>query len=226
MLTGTQQKQSYFNRYWRTRDVTSTDARSVQRAEAVRSLLGEPQGLRLIEVGCGRGVVMSHLSESGYDICGCDISTETVAALKAGGWNVFLCDIESDHLPETYDGILCLEVLQQLFDPVSMAENLAGFLNDGGFLIVSVPNEHHILSRIKLIFGRSHLGHFDESHIRLFTPRRAKELFARAGLRIEGVISVSIIPPRMKALGWLGRILAGLAPGLFALSQIYRVRKP
>jgi len=226
VLTDTRQKQLYFNRYWRTRDLPSADARSVQRTDVVRSLLGKPRDLRLIEVGCGRGVALSRLGESGYDIRGCDISTESVAALKAGGWDVFVCDIEADPLPEMYDGILCLEVLQQLFDPVAVLRMLTGQLNDNGFLIVSVPNEFHIWSRLGLLFGVSHLGHFEESHVRLFTPRRARQMFDRAELRVEKTRFISIIPPRFKSLGWLGRFLTALSPGLFALSQIYVVRKP
>jgi 2-polyprenyl-3-methyl-5-hydroxy-6-metoxy-1,4-benzoquinol methylase len=226
VLTDTEQKQGYFNQYWQTRDLPSADARSIQRADAVRSLLGEPQGKRLIDVGCGRGVVLARLYEAGYDISGCDISSESVAALKRRGCVVFLHDIETDRLRETYDGILCLEVLQQVFDPVGVLRRLAEHLKDDGVLIVSVPNEFHIWSRIRLLLGKSHLGHFEESHIRLFTPRRAKELFDQAWLRMEQIRSISIIPPKYKILGWIGRILTAISPNLFALSQIYRVRKP
>ncbi len=225
MLMDTRDKQAYFNRYWQTRDLPTADARSIQRADTVKSLLGEPRGQRVIEVGCGRGTVMSRLNESGYNVCGCDISSEPIAALNAGGWDVFLCDIESDPLPETYDGILCLEVLQQLFDPVSVLRKLSSYLKDDGVLIISVPNEFHLWSRLMLLIGRSHLGHFDESHIRLFSPTRARSLFTRAGLRIDKVRSLSVMPPGMKFLERLGRLLTAISPGLFALSQVYRVKR-
>jgi SAM-dependent methyltransferase len=224
MLRPAAEKTAYFNQYWRTRDVPSADRRSLQRAEVVCSLLGPAGKERLLDVGCGRGIVLRHLIRNGYAAAGCDLAGDTVARLKYEGCDVFLCDIEQDPLPGRYDVILCLEVLQQLFDPAAVLTKLAGALTERGYLIVSVPNEFHLWSRIQLLFGRSHLGHFDQSHIRLFNRRRAGELFERVGLAIERATAIPALPPQLKILSWLGRALASLAPNLFALSHIYRVR--
>ena len=225
MLTDIEKKQSYFNRYWQTRDLPSADARSIERAELARSFIGKPEGRRILEIGCGRGTVLSYLAEAGYDIAGCDISSQSVADLESSGREVFLCDIERDDLPGTYDVILCLEVLQQIFDPVAALKKCARHLDDDGFMVVSVPNEFHLVSRLKLLFGTGHLGHFEESHIRLFTPRRARQMFTQARLRVEDSIPVPVIPPRFAWMKPISKILAASSPGLFSLSQIYRVRK-
>jgi 2-polyprenyl-3-methyl-5-hydroxy-6-metoxy-1,4-benzoquinol methylase len=224
MLSRSGQKQVYFNHYWQTRDLPSADARSRQRAALVQSLLPMPQGNKLLEVGCGRGEVIRFLTAQGYHIEGCDIASETVSKLKADGFEVFLCDLEQDPIPGRFDVILCLEVLQQLFDPTAALQRLAACLNPGGRLIVSVPNEFHLQSRLKLLTGKSHLGHFDQSHIRLFTPQRARELFERAGLTVEVSIPVSAFPPGLKFMKLPGQILANSLPGLFSLSQIYRLK--
>lgn len=225
MLTDTERKQLYFDHYWRARDLPTADARSVQRAELIRSFLGEPRGRHVLEIGCGRGTVLSYLSDAGYDVTGCDISGESVADLQADGQDVFLFDIEHDDLPGDYDVILCLEALQQIFDPVAALKRCVRHLTDDGFMIVSVPNEFHLVSRLKLLFGVSHLGHFEESHLRLFTPRRAREMFAQAGLIIDEIISVPIIPPGLEWLDRVGRLSARLLPNLLSLSQIFRVRR-
>jgi len=224
VLSTTEEKKQYFNHYWRTRDLPSADARSEQRAEIVYSLLNKTPSTKILDVGCGRGLVMNYLDQQGYDISGCDMASESIASLQDDGYDVFLFDIERDELPGKYDIVLCLEVLQQIFDPVTALRKFSQNLNDDGFLIVSVPNEFHIWSRIKLILGSSHLGHFDESHIRLFTPGRTKELFGRAGLKIEQTIPVSIVPPGNKLLGAVGSFLARIMPSLFSLSQIYRLK--
>lgn len=224
MLKTTEDKKRYFNQYWQTRDLPSADARSRQRAELVRSLLGKADSKEILDVGCGRGMVMAYLSDAGYSVEGCDLATDAIAGLRAEGYEVFIFDIEQDDLPKKYDGILCLEVLQQVFDPVNALRKFARSLNNDGFLIVSVPNEFHLWSRMRLLFGKSHLGRFDESHIRLFTHARAKELFEQAGIEIERVISVSLVPPGLKLLSGLGGMLARLFPSLFSLSQIYRIK--
>jgi 2-polyprenyl-3-methyl-5-hydroxy-6-metoxy-1,4-benzoquinol methylase len=224
VLTQPAEKKKYFNRYWQTRDIPSADARSWERAEYLLSLMDTPESGEVLDVGCGRGEVMSQLARNGYNVAGCDLATDTIASLQSDGLNAFVFDIEGDELPQTYNAILCLEVLQQLFDPEAALRKFCRALNKNGHLIISVPNEFHLLSRLRLLFGKSHLGHFEESHIRLFSPRRARQLFERVGLQIEKVISVPVIPPRMKALNWLGKIPAAMFPGLFSLSQIYKLK--
>jgi 2-polyprenyl-3-methyl-5-hydroxy-6-metoxy-1,4-benzoquinol methylase len=224
MLTRTEDKKSYFNHYWQTRDLPSADARSRQRAAYVQALMGDGRSSAILDVGCGRGTVMSFLAAQGYNIGGCDLASDSITALQNDGYDVFLFDIEQDDLPKKYDVILCLEVLQQVFDPVAALTKLTRFLTDDGYLIVSVPNEFHLWSRLQLLRGKSHLGHFEESHIRLFNPRRARQMFERAGLSIDRSISVSVMPPSHGALNRIGEIMAGISPSLFSLSQIYRLR--
>jgi 2-polyprenyl-3-methyl-5-hydroxy-6-metoxy-1,4-benzoquinol methylase len=224
VLTGAEEKKEYFNRYWQTRDIPTADARSCQRAELVASLLGDSGSGKILDVGCGRGLVLKYLSGRGYDIEGCDLASDSIALLKDEGFEVFLFDIEQDELPGKYNGIICLEVLQQVFDPLAALRRFTNALHEDSCLIISVPNELHLWMRLRLLFGKSHLGHFDESHIRLFTPDRARELFHLAGLKIERVVPVSIIPPDLNFLRQLGKVLARAIPSLFSLSQIYRLK--
>ncbi|MFH1701147.1 MAG: methyltransferase domain-containing protein [Candidatus Zixiibacteriota bacterium] len=221
MLSNVSHKRAYFNNYWHTRDISSADARSIQRAKFVESLLRKDKGQKIIDVGCGRGTVLIYLRQHGYVIGGCDIATDTVNDLIRQGYDAFICDLETEPLPEKYDVIMCLEVLQQVFDPIKIIQKFRQALYANGCLIISVPNEFHLLSRIKLVLGKSHLGHFEESHIRLFSPKRVRELFIKTELTVLKTIPVSIFPPHWKILQPLGKMLARIIPGLFSLSQIY-----
>jgi 2-polyprenyl-3-methyl-5-hydroxy-6-metoxy-1,4-benzoquinol methylase len=225
MMKDFHEKKAYFNRYWETRDLPSADARSRQRFEVVRQMLDNlHEGASILDIGCGRGVILSALAADGYIVDGCDISTAVVSMLTRMGYDAFVCDIERDPLPHRYDCLLCLEVLQQVFDPFEVLNKLGSALNENGYMIVSVPNEFHLWSRLKLVLGLSHLGHFEESHIRLFTPRRAKELFSCTGYVVEKSIPLPLLPPRMRLLQGFARVLARLSPSLFSLSQLYRIK--
>lgn len=49
-----------------------------------------------------------------------------------------ICDLE--HLqPETFDGIVCLAVLEHVYDPFRAAANLHSLLRDGGYALVYTP---------------------------------------------------------------------------------------
>lgn len=213
-------KKRYFDNYWREQPAEIADPRSLERAAVVESLLRHKEG-RLLDVGCGRGLALEYFAYRGYDAVGADISPEAVEALESRGFECRLYDIEADSLSEKFEIILCLEVLQQLYDPKTALESIRAALAEGGELVISVPNEFHLVSRLKFLLGRSHLGHFDHSHIRLFSPRRARELFAGTGLKVMRKSDISIAPPRWKWLAVLCRPLARLLPSLFSISTVY-----
>jgi 2-polyprenyl-3-methyl-5-hydroxy-6-metoxy-1,4-benzoquinol methylase len=219
-----EEKKTYFDEYWLAQSEAKTDPRSRQRAEYVMELLQKESG-RLLDVGCGRGLIMDYFAGRGFEVSGIDISPMAVHAAREKGYEAHLLDIEQEELDGRYDIILCLEVLQQLHDPVKALTRLMTIVEDGGELIVSLPNEFHIVSRIKLLFGMSHIGDYRHSHIRLFSPARCEDLFREAGLEIIDRRFVSIIPPRWKSLSMIFRNLIRLWPSFLALSLIYSLKK-
>jgi len=223
-MPGLEEKKTYFDQYWQEQPAETADPRAHQRAEYIYKLLEQKSGT-LFDAGCGRGVALGFFADRGYDVGGADIAPLMVAKLVQEGYNVCLADLERGSLPGKYDIVICLEVLQQLYDPLSALLKLKEALNADGEMVVSVPNEFHIVSRLRLLFGRSHLGHYDHSHIRLFAPSRDRSLLDHAGLEIIGSARVAIVPPRWKLLAGIFHPLAQLFPSLFALSSIYILRK-
>jgi len=180
----TDEKKVYFDNYWREQPEIKVDPRSVQRADYVQSLM-QNKGGSLLDVGCGRGLILDYFAKLRFNVTGIDISPDMIELVKTKGYKAFVLDLERDEINEKYDMVLCLEVLQQLYDTELVLNKLRAALNDEGELIVSVPNEFHIVSRMKLFLGKSHLGHFEHSHIRLFSPARDKLLFEKTNLRIQ-----------------------------------------
>ena len=219
-----EKKKIYFDDYWRQQPESRVDPRSLQRAKAIDKLLQKRSGC-LLDVGCGRGLILDYFAEGGFDVSGVDISPEAVEMVRQKGHKVGVLDLEQEEIIDKYDIILCLEVLQQLHDPVIVLEKLISALHEDGELVVSVPNEFHIISRLKLLFGRSHLGDFSHSHIRLFFPWRDKKLFEITKLKIVDKIYISIAPPKWKTISMILRPLAQMCPSLFAISSIYTLKK-
>jgi len=124
-----------------------------------------------------------------------------------------------------YDVILCLEVLQFALDPSKVLSKLELSLKNEGELILSLPNEFHILRRLKILFGKPDFGGFQAPHVRFFYPSEIRRLIHACGLRIEKIESVSIAPPSLRLLSKLGDILAGLFPGLFSLFMVVKAAK-
>lgn len=219
-----EEKKTYFDNYWRELSTEIADPRAYQRANAVLSLLDKSNG-RLLDVGCGRGVVLDFFADRGFDVAGVDISPHAVDIIKKKGHQAHIIDLEHDEISGKYDIILCLEVVQQLYDPPKLLNKLKLSLSPNGEMIVSMPNEFHIVSRLRILFGLSHLGDFHHSHIRIFAPSRDRILFESTDLDIVGKIYIPIIPPKWKILSAIFKPLTQICPSLLAISSIYRLKK-
>ena len=219
-----EEKQVYFDQYWQLQSEDKTDPRSLQRAGIVHGLLSKESG-RLFDVGCGRGVILDYFAGLGYEVTGTDVSPDAITMVTQKGHRAIILDIERDESNEKYDIVFCLEVFPQLFYPLKVLKRLKDAMEDDGEMIVSVPNEFHIVSRLKLLFNKSHICSLDHSHVKLYTPPRDRVLFARSNLKIVAARYVPIVPPRWKILSKLFMPLAQIFPSLFAISSIYKLRK-
>ncbi|HDP25875.1 MAG TPA: class I SAM-dependent methyltransferase [Deltaproteobacteria bacterium] len=150
-------------------------------------------GTRVLDAGCGAG---RHLSEAfrfkGVDVVGIDMSRDD--ALKAqntikimrhtgedGGGNgmIFVSDITSlPFLDETFDIVICSEVLEHVPDHEKAAREISRVLRKGSSLVVSVPR--YLPERICWALSKDY--HSEEGgHIRIYRKRQVIGLLESAG---------------------------------------------
>jgi SAM-dependent methyltransferase len=220
-------RQRYFDHYWETRQLTTVDSRTRLRLGLIDHMLGRHSG-RMMDVGCGRGSTAAYFAESGFDVTAIDLSPLAVEWTQRQHHKIraSVVDLETDVISGQFDVVLCLEVLQQVREPVKALHKLVGAMADGGELYVSLPNEFHLIRRMSILFGSVDFGGIEDSHIKLYTVAEHHRLIAECGLEIVASRVQSVIPPR-----WLGGRLhawcnpiARLVPGLFALSVVYKCR--
>ncbi len=219
-------KRALFDHYWETRNLPSADLRTRLRTAIVEKFLQGISG-SLLDVGCGRGAVAAHFAELGFNVTAVDISPLAVrwTELQHPTIKAALLDLETEPLHGTFETILCLEMLQQVRDPVAVLTKLRDALAPGGSLIISLPNEFHLARRLSILAGRIDFGGIEDTHIKLYTPAEHRRLFAQCGLMVTRACSQSIVPARW-VFGLphrLGNCLAGCWPSLFALSSLYRL---
>jgi SAM-dependent methyltransferase len=221
------EKSRLFDQYWESRNLRSVDERTRRRVALIEEMLTDTPG-RLLDVGCGRGTVAAHFAEHGWNVSASDVSPLALewTSRNCPSVRTVLCDLEQDFVSDEYDTVLCLEVLQQVRQPTEVLKRLSDAVRPGGSLIVSLPNEYHLQRRLSVLFGRVDFGGIEDTHIKLYSVSEHKRLFAACGLSICDSRVQSIIPPR-----WFdgrahiaGNVLAGLLPGLFALSVIYSLK--
>lgn len=152
---------------------------------------------RVLEVGCAAGATGRLLKEMGLvkEYVGVEISEEASILARQYLDRVITADIEKtdlekDHGVEKnyFDLILCLDVLEHLYNPWDTLAVLSEYLKDGGHLIASIPNIQNVTVINNLIHGKwqyEKAGILDATHLRFFTIDGIKGMFEGAGLMIE-----------------------------------------
>jgi len=103
--------------------------------------LGLPRGARVLDVGCGRGVVLGELANRGFEVHGVEVSA--VAARGADSRaqiRVASRLADAGYPPAYFDQVLIWHVLEHLADPRETLAEACRIMRPGGRLIVAVPN--------------------------------------------------------------------------------------
>jgi 2-polyprenyl-3-methyl-5-hydroxy-6-metoxy-1,4-benzoquinol methylase len=196
---------------------------SGRRSERMLKLVGGP-GLRVLDVACGPGHIGKLLRERGNRVVGAEISESAASEARRVLDEVHVFDIEADwplELAEaTFDVVLLGEVLEHVFDPVSVLRQAHRVLGPQGRVVVTTPNFLVWIARLQVLFGRfryQKYGIFDFGHIRFFTYAYLKQVLKEAGFDLKTEHHVHH-PARLEPLlkGW---------PNLFALNFVVEARK-
>lgn len=136
----------------RTRTATGPSSRVGTRNEVTRDqwvvtqLSSIPAGSKILDAGAGEQKYRKHCGHLNYlsqDFCEYDGKGDS-SALQTGDWNTAQTDIISDitSIPapdQSFDAILCTEVLEHVPDPVAAVDELYRLLRDDGLLLITAP---------------------------------------------------------------------------------------
>jgi len=151
-------------------------------------LWGNRKNLDVLDVGCGFATTSQHIETRGNRVTGIESSAEAVAVARTRLSEVIHGDLQSHPITgRRFDVIIFADVLEHLAWPIGVLRSYLDLLNDGGSLIVSLPNIGLWSVRLNLLLGRFHYeetGVLDRTHLRFFTRRTAREMIESMGLKI------------------------------------------
>jgi 2-polyprenyl-3-methyl-5-hydroxy-6-metoxy-1,4-benzoquinol methylase len=131
-----------------------------RRLAIIRQMVGESAGLDLCEVGAGGGHVLRMFPQArltAFDVSGVFLEN---ARRNLAGYDARFVKGEVDKLDlpaNSYDRIICTEVLEHTLDPEAILATMARLLRPDGVVVITVPNDPLIL-RLKGVLRRTPLG--------------------------------------------------------------------
>jgi len=110
----------------------------------------ELDGCRVVDVGCGGGLLSEALAARGAQVTGIDLADGALDVarlhLLESGLRVDYRAISAEALaaenPESYDVVTCMELLEHVPDPASLVTACARLARPGGRLFFSTLNRH------------------------------------------------------------------------------------
>lgn len=174
-------------------DTTADSAIYHEQAREEVAALVPREAKRILDVGCGAGVLGRALRER----LGVEVRGIEPFAAAAGRARSRLNDVFEggffDELPSAWpapDCIVFADVLEHMVDPWEAVRRAKGMLAPGGCIVASIPNVRHstVLSGIwKGRWDYADCGLLDRTHLRFFTRQNALELFTDEGMVVEAL---------------------------------------
>lgn len=106
------------------------------------------EGLRLLDIGCGGGLLSEPMARLGFSVTGVDASARNIGAASAhaaeqGLAIEYRCDTAENLLAAgagPFDVVLNMEVVEHVADPRAFLQDTASLLAPGGVMIIATLN--------------------------------------------------------------------------------------
>lgn len=173
----------------------------------------ELSGKRVIDVGCGGGILAESMQRRGATVTGIDLSAAALSVarlhLLESGREVEYIDIAAEDMAEKHPGefdvVTCLEMLEHVPDPASTVAACRALVKPGGSVFFSTINRNP-KSWLFAIVGAEHilklLPKGTHEYKRFIKPSELANYCRPQGLEIEDLTGMTYNPiNRIYSLG-------------------------
>ena len=170
---------------------------------------------KVLDVGCGGGILAEALSELGANVTGIDASENTIGVAKSHSRSVgsdviyiqnTIEEFISSHPNEKFDVITCLEMLEHVPSPNEIIKSCSNLLKDDGNIFFSTINRNprsYLFAVIGAEYILNLLPKGTHDYEKFIKPSELAKWIREAGLNSKETIGLSYNP--ITGNYWLGK---------------------
>ena len=163
------------------------------------------EGKKVVDIGCGGGILAESISQSGADTTGIDLSEKALKvaelhALEVGAnltYRSISAEALADDQPGQYDVVTCMEMLEHVPDPASVVRACAKLCKPGGTLFFSTLNrspKSYLFAIIGAEYILKLLPKGTHEYAKFIKPSELLAFTRAAGLEMIGIKGLSYNP--------------------------------
>jgi 2-polyprenyl-6-hydroxyphenyl methylase/3-demethylubiquinone-9 3-methyltransferase len=116
----------------------------------IERLVGGIAGKRVLDVGCGGGILAEAMAAKGAQVLGIDMADKplkvaTLHRMESGSpveYRLVSAEALAAEMPGAFDVVTCMEMLEHVPEPASVVKACASLLKPGGWAVFSTINRN------------------------------------------------------------------------------------
>jgi 2-polyprenyl-3-methyl-5-hydroxy-6-metoxy-1,4-benzoquinol methylase len=164
-----------------------------------KNLTRGKKGLKVLDIGCGNGILLRQFQKRGCVCFGSDPSPWAHEHAEQYGYTMLPRIEQADIAPNYFDIITATSTLEHVARPLEHLKYIIAAVKEGGIIYLTVPNYGSLPIRLRLVKGRlvdppGHCNYFTAKTLRnLFMQKELKDRVAQVRVSSYGIPEIHAV---------------------------------